>query len=122
MNTPKRRKQWSDFTSITIETAPQMLIMQGQAFLKKLEGLSKRALEMLPPATHVEELRVQWQDTEVTGEALADALDLHRSRRNDLPEWQAMHKAIGHLAQRLLDQRKNLRTQLAAAEGQVLES
>ena len=99
-----------------------MLIMQGQAFLKKLEGLNKRALEMLPPATHVEELRIQWQDTEVTGEALADALDLHRSRRNDSPEWQAMHKAIGHLAQRLLDQRKNLRTQLAAAEGQVLES
>ena len=114
-------EQWTDFMSISIETDSQMLLMQGQAFLRTLTEINERTLDLLVPETHLDELTLQWQDSDRMGEALADALDLHKSRHNDSPEWRAMHRAVGHLAQQLLEHRNDLRAQIAAAGGQIPE-
>lgn len=114
-------EQWVDFMSISIETDSQMLLMQGQAFLRMLAEIDEQVLELLHPEAHLDELLLQWQDSESMGEALADALDLHKSRYSDSPEWREMHRAVGSLAQQLLEHRNDLRARIAAAGGQIPE-
>jgi hypothetical protein len=114
-------EQWIEFMSISMETDPQMLTMQGQAFLRTLVGINERLLDTLPREANLEELELQWQDSESMGEALADAFDSHRSRHNDSPDWRAMQSAVSRLARQLLKHRNDLRARIVAAGAQVPE-
>jgi hypothetical protein len=108
-------EQWSDFLSIAVETDPQMVSLQGRAFLKTLARLNGRALETIPAGIRLDELQLQWEESEILGKALADLVEAHKSQRSDAPDWRAMYEAMRGLAQGLLDHRDALRKQIAAA-------
>lgn len=112
-------EQWEDFVRFAVETDPEMLMMQGQAFLKKLQTLDEQALEMLQPDARLEELHLQWRESERLGTSLLGTIDAHRSRRDGTRGWQAMHDSLRLLAQQLSDHGRELRSQISAAGGQI---
>ena len=106
-------EQWADFAAIAIEMDPQMVMMQGRAFLSRLERLNSQLVAMVPPEARQEELRLQLQTVEGMGKALAEAIQVHATRRRDSADWRAMQQAIQGLAQQLLDMRNEILTSLA---------
>lgn len=107
------QEQWAEFLGIAAQTDPELLTMQGLAFLKKVAELNDQALESLPPGMQLDELRRQWQESEAIGEALASLI--HDAGQADTPGWPEMRQALGRLARELLAHRDALRAQIAAA-------
>ena len=114
-------EEWADFLSIADQIDSTTLVMQGQAFLKQIERLSQQTVDALPPDMHLEELLLQWGDSQVMGEALANVLEAHRDKSTNTTDWQAIHEAIRHLAQHLLGHRRGLRKQIGAVGGEIPE-
>jgi hypothetical protein len=110
-------EQWGEFLGIAAATDPQMLLMQGNAFLAKMQRLNARALQSVPPEQRLEELRLQWRESEIIGEALADLM--HDPDLQAQPTWGDMHQSLRMLAQQLLDHRSTLRTQIQQTGGQI---
>ncbi|MBN1581992.1 MAG: hypothetical protein JXA89_14910, partial [Anaerolineae bacterium] len=110
-------EQWGEFLAIAAATDPQMLLMQGNAFLTKMKRLNTQALRALPQASQLDELQLQWQESEIVGEALASLL--HDPNHRERPDWDEMVQSLRMLAQQLLDHRKTLRAQIQDAGGQV---
>jgi tetratricopeptide (TPR) repeat protein len=110
-------EQWTDFISIAPQADPQMVSMQGRAFLTKLQELNAQALAVLSPDMRMDELQVQWVESEKMGDSLADLIQVHESRRDDGSQWQAMRQAIRALARQLLGHRNALRDQITAIGG-----
>lgn len=107
--------QWQEFLDIATETDPDMLLMQGSAFLKQLDRLNRQALEALSGPQRLEELELQWQESEAVGEPLADLL--HRTDQAERADWTLMIASLRQLAQKVLEHRKTLREQIAAEGG-----
>jgi hypothetical protein len=112
-------EQWLDFAQYILETDPQMVLLQGQAFLRKLQLFDDQALELIPPEGQLSELYVQWRESKRIGDALLDALEAHRATEDSTSEWRAMHEAVGHLAREVLERRNVLRARIAATGGQI---
>ena len=110
-------EQWGEFLAFAAATDPQMLLMQGNAFLTKMKRLNTQALRALPQASQLDELQLQWQESESVGEALASLL--HDPNHRERPDWDEMVQSLRMLAQQLLDHRNTLRTQIQNAGGQV---
>lgn len=110
-------EQWGEFLAIAAATDPQMLLMQGNAFLGKMKRLNAQTLQSLPQALRQDELRLQWQESEMMGEALADLL--HDPHHREQANWDQMHQSLRLLAQQLIDHRDTLRTQIKNAGGQI---
>jgi hypothetical protein len=108
-------EQWTDFIQFALEASPELLFMQGQAFLRKIEALNKQALALLPPETQREEFEIQWQESQTMSTALLEVLELHRSRRDGSPNWQAMHQAMRSLAEQLLRHTQFVRAHISTA-------
>jgi hypothetical protein len=110
-------EQWCGFLSIAAATDPQMLLMQGNAFLTKMKRLNALALQSLPSESRLGELQLQWQESEIVGEALADLL--HDPNHPGKPTWNEMCQALRKPAQQLLAHRNALRVQIKQAGGQT---
>ena len=113
-------EEWGDFMNIAVETDPQMLLMQGGAFLKQLGRLDDQVLAMLPEGKQLDELLLQWQESEMIGESLADLL--HDPGHRNQPGWEEMHASLRKLAQSLLAHRQSLRERIAQAGGKTPSS
>lgn len=107
--------QWQEFIAIAVETDPQMLMMQGSAFLKQLARLNDQAIEALVGPQRLEELELQWQESERIGEPLANLL--HGTDHQDQVGWESMLTSLRQLAQKVLEHRKTLREQIVAEGG-----
>lgn len=107
--------QWQEFMTIAVETDPQMVMMQGGAFLKQLARLNDQAADGLVGAQRLEELEQQWQESERIGEPLATLL--HGTDHQDQAGWEPMLASLRELAQKVLEHRKSLREQIAAEGG-----
>jgi hypothetical protein len=110
-------EQWADFARIASQTDPQMLSVQGGAFLKKIQMLNEQALAATSPMARLEELQQQWNESHALGEALVSLLDAHDRQRSDTQDWQVMRRAIRQLAQKLLQLRTGLRIQITDEGG-----
>lgn len=108
-------EQWTDFVSIAPQADPQMVSMQGRAFLAKLQELNAQALAALSPELHADELQVQWVESGQMGDSLSDLIQVHESQRDNGSQWEAMRQAIRSLARQLLSHRNALRDQITAA-------
>ncbi|MBN1936132.1 MAG: hypothetical protein JW934_15800 [Anaerolineae bacterium] len=113
--------EWKEFLGIAVETDPQMLLMQGSAFLKQLARLNQQALEGLEgqggldAAKRLEELEFQWQESGIIGEPLADLM--HGTSHQSEADWEPMLASLRQLAQIVLEHRSALREQIAAVGG-----
>lgn len=108
-------EEWFEFLNIALRTDPQMLLMQGSAFLKKIGRLNAQALEPLHGKERLDELELQWQESEKMGKALAGLLhDTGNAFGTDGDEIRA---SLRQLAQKLLEHRNELRDQLKTAKG-----
>ena len=63
-----------------VEIDPNMLFMQGEAFLQKLKRLNQQASDVLsdggiPLRIGLDELYLQWQESQTIGEALAQIIE-----------------------------------------------
>jgi hypothetical protein len=119
-------EQWEEFVRVATALDPQMLLVQAQAFLGRFDRLNEQAQEIVAEsgvdgAVQIDELDVQWRDTEAIGAALADVLDQYRLSEQASPAGESMHDALQQLAQRILAMRNELREQIGAAGGEVPE-
>lgn len=117
-------EQWAEFIAFAVEIDPSMLLIQAQAFLQKLDRLNSQSLDLLaentvPAARTLDELELQWHESEQIGEALAQIIDGHRARDNSAPGWQPMLDALHQLGSDVVEHRRNLRTEMTEAGGQV---
>ena len=108
------QEQWNEFLDIAVATDPQMVTMQGLAFLKKIKQLNVRALEKLPLDMRLDELYLQWQESETLGQALAGAI--RDPNHVGTPGWEEMDQALRLLAQKLLEHHHVLSKQISAIE------
>ncbi len=107
--------QWKEFLAIAVETDPNILLMQGSAFLKQLARLNRQALAGLSGPQRLQELEVQWRESEAIGEPLADLL--HATDHAGRADWELIFASLRQLAQKILEHRKMLREQIAAEGG-----
>ncbi len=98
-------EQWADFVAIAVEMDPQMVTIQGRAFLSRLKRLNDRLLAAVPSQGRAEELRLQLQTVEAMGKALAEAMEKHAARQSDTIAWREMQQSIRALARQLLEMR-----------------
>lgn len=117
-------EQWAEFIAFAVEIDPNMLLMQGEAFLQKLKRLNRQAGEALADGGMssrfaLDELHLQWQESEAIGEALAQIIEGHQARDHDAPNWQPMQDTLRGLARDIVEHRNELRTQIAELGGQV---
>jgi hypothetical protein len=110
-------EQWIDFIGIAVQTDPQMVLLQGSAFLNKLDSLSEQAFKLLPVPAHQDELRLQWQELDNMRRALLDVGEIHRGLRDETPTWEAMRQSLASLAQQLRERREAIRARFVATEG-----
>jgi hypothetical protein len=117
-------EQWAEFIAFAVEIDPNMLLMQGEAFLQKLRRLNRQASEVLTDGgtssrLALDELYLQWQESEAIGEALAQIIEGHQARDHDAPNWQPMQDTLRGLARDIVEHRNELRAQIAELGGQV---
>jgi len=98
--------QWDDFIQFAVQIDPQMLVMQGQAFLNQLERLREQALRQIP-------------ESEQMARSLVAVIEAHREQHDGTRAWQAMHDALRLLAQNLADRGRSLRARILAARGHI---
>ena len=122
----KRRviiEQWAEFSAFALEIDPQMLLMQAGAFLAKIQQLNQQARAILAnedtsPELELDELYLQWQESEEIGETLAEAIEQHQSHDPSTPGWTPIRDALHGLAQMVLSHRNQLRETTSAAGGE----
>lgn len=117
-------EQWREFIAIAVEIDPQMLLIQAQAFLGRLQRLNLETNETLSgdgiaPQMRLAELRVQWSESDEIGEALASVIDQHQAREGRGPGWQAMHDTLRQLGKEVLGHRELLRKEIEEAEDET---
>jgi hypothetical protein len=117
-------EQWTEFVVFAVELDPAMLLMQATAFLQKLQRLNQQALQVLsetqaPQKVVLDELYLQWQDSEKIGASLADVIEAHRSDGGRSARQQPAQNALHKLAQQVLDHRDVLRDRIATTGGKV---
>lgn len=110
-------EQWQEFMQIATATDPELIHMQGNAFLKKVERLNTQALNVAPPLMKLEELELQWHELESIGQVLTEMI--HDQENKKLPNWAEMNQNIRKIIQMLLKHRHNLRLKIREAGGQV---
>lgn len=119
-------EQWIEFMGLVGQVDPQVLQTQAEAFVERLQDANEQTFDLLssehvPPESRLEELYLQWRESEAMGEALAGVIDEHRARDRKSPEWQSMRDVLGQLGQELIAHRAGLRERIAAAGGSVAE-
>jgi hypothetical protein len=119
-------EQWIEFMGLADQVDPQVLQVQAEAFIERLQDADAQTLDLLsneevPPESRLDELYLQWQESEEMGEALAEVIDGHRVRDRQAPEWQPMRDVLGRLGREMIAHRARLRDQIAAAGGAVVE-
>ena len=116
-------EQWAEFSAFALEIDPQMLLMQAGAFLAKIQQLNQQARAILAdedtsPELELDELYLQWQESEEIGETLAEAIEQHQSHDPNTPGWTPIRDALHGLAQMVLSHRNQLRETTVAAGGE----
>jgi hypothetical protein len=119
-------EQWIEFMGLADQVDPDVLQTQAEAFVERLQDANEQTLELLsgkgvPPESRLEELYLQWDESEDMGEALAKVIEAHRARDQKAPEWQPMRDVLGRLGREMIAHRAGLRDQIAAAGGSVAE-
>jgi hypothetical protein len=119
-------EQWAEFIAFAVEIDPNMLLMQGEAFLQKLKRLNQQASDVLSEGgillrIGLDELYLQWQESQAIGEALAQIIEGHQARDHNAVNWQPMQDTLRGLAQDVLEHRNALRAQITEAGGQIPE-
>lgn len=105
--------QWRQFVEFALNTDAQTLLVQGHAFLGKLDRLDQDALSLLAPDDQPDELRLQLQEFTERIAALQDIPLAHLEQGGDSPGGQAMEGAISDLIRQLEGRRRALREQIA---------
>ena len=117
-------EQWIEFMSLADQLDPQVLRTQAEAFVERLQDADEQTLALLaneevPPESRLEELYLQWRESEEMGEALANVIEAHRTRDRKASGWQSMRDVLGGLGREMIAHRVRLRDQIAAAGGSV---
>ena len=81
---------------------------------KKIKQLNVRALEKLPLDMRLDELHLQWQESETLGQALAGAI--RDPDHVSMPGWEEIEQALRFLAQKLLEHHHVLSVQISTIE------
>lgn len=111
--------QWQQFAEFAINTDARTLLVQGRAFLNKLDDLDRKALSLLSPNGQLEELRLQWQELAERIAALHETFSARVAQTKSTSEGQAMGDAVDSLTQRLVDRRDTVREQISALGGSI---
>jgi hypothetical protein len=111
--------QWRQFLEFAVNLDARTLLVQGRAFLNKLDGLDRRALSLLAPDERLDELWLQWQELAERSAALQETFQVPLAQGESLPGEQTMESAIDSLARQLGDRQASLREQIVAAGGAV---
>jgi hypothetical protein len=119
-------EQWIEFMGLADQVDSDVLQVQAEAFIERLQDANAQTLSLLsewdvPPESRLEELYLEWQESEEMGEALAEVIEAHRSRDREAPNWQPMRNALARLGHELITHRNHLRERIAAAGGTVPE-
>jgi len=119
-------EQWIEFIGLADQLDPQVLRTQAEAFVERLQDADEQTLALLaneevPPESRLEELYLQWRESEEMGEALANVIEEHRARDRKASGWQSMRDVLGGLGREMIAHRARLREQIAAAGGSVAE-
>jgi tetratricopeptide (TPR) repeat protein len=119
-------EQWTEFMGLVDQVDPQVLQTQAEAFVERLQDANEQTLDLLaseqvPPESRLEELYLQWRESEEMGEALAEVIEAHRARDRKAPQWQPMRDVLGSLGREMIAHRTRLREQIAAAGGSIAE-
>lgn len=117
-------EQWVEFMGLADQVDPAVLQVQASAFIERLDDANEQTLALLsewdvPPESRLEELYLEWQESEEMGEALANVIEAHRARDREVPNWQSMRNALAELGRALIAHRDQLRVRIAAAGGTV---
>jgi hypothetical protein len=115
-------EHWIEFMGLADQVDAQVLQVQAEAFVERLQDANAQTLGLLsnedvPPESRVEELYLQWQESEEMGEALAEVIEEHRAADQDAPNWQPMRNVLSRLGREMIAHRTQLRDQIAAAGG-----
>ncbi|HUT19258.1 MAG TPA: hypothetical protein VM366_08865, partial [Anaerolineae bacterium] len=119
-------EHWIEFMGLADQVDAQVLQVQAEAFIERLQDANAQTLGLLsnedvPPESRVEELYLQWQESEEIGEALAEVIEEHRAADQDAPNWQPMRNVLSRLGREMIAHRAQLRDQIAAAGGATPE-
>ena len=119
-------EQWVEFMGVADQVDPDVLQVQAEAFIERLQDATGQTLALLsdedvPPESRLEELYLQWQESQEMGEALAEVIEAHRAHDLEAPNWQSMRDVLAGLGRELIAYRAQLRDQIAAAGGTVPE-
>jgi hypothetical protein len=119
-------EHWIEFMGLADQVDAQVLQVQAEAFVERLQDANAQTLGLLsdedvPPESRVEELYLQWQESEEMGEALAQVIEEHRAADQDAPNWQPMRNVLSRLGREMIAHRAQLRDQIAAAGGATPE-
>jgi hypothetical protein len=119
-------EQWVEFMGVADEVDPDVLQVQADAFIERMQDANAQTLELLadedvPLESKLEELYLEWQESQEMGEALAEVIEAHRARDPEAPDWRSMRNVLAGLGRELIAHRTQLRDRIAAAGGTVPE-
>jgi hypothetical protein len=118
-------EQWTEFVSIAPQIDSRMLLVQAKAFLTQLKRYNQQAVETLsdgnvPQETELDELYLQWHESDEIGEALARVIEEHQATDPHVSGWQPTQDALRTLAQQVLEHRDALRDAISTTGGATL--